>query len=375
MSPRAPRKEAPAPSRAGTTKTAAPKATPTKASATGASTKAAAAKTGSTRASSTKASTPKASNAKAGTRTGRRAGKGRSGPSSSDLLGVLVLVVTGSLAACGWIRNQDGGSDAPTSGPATTAPAGAQVTIRFLDVGQGDAILIRSPEGKTALIDGGRSAERLSDQLEKYGVTRLDLMIATHADADHIAGLVPAAALKPRLFINNGMGGTTQTWERLVKALQGVDATFTKASNQTVNLGSVKLRVIAPPPGMPDDQNLNSVGLAVQFGEFRALLTGDSESPETEGWMAQERADLRGPFQVYKSIHHGAANGDTVGWLASVRPQNVVISVGQNSYGHPTDSALRLYRQSGARVYRTDRQGTVTFQGRPDGTYTADTDR
>ncbi|MFC6749479.1 MBL fold metallo-hydrolase [Deinococcus aquaticus] len=210
MSPRAPRKEAPTPSRAGTTKTAAPKATPTKASATAASTKAAAAKTGSTRASSTKASTPKASSAKAGARTGRRAGKGRSGPSSSDLLGVLVLVVTGSLAACGWIRNQDGGSDAPTSGPATTAPAGAQVTIRFLDVGQGDAILIRSPEGKTALIDGGRSAERLSDQLEKYGVTRLDLMIATHADADHIAGLVPAAALKPRLFINNGMGGTTR---------------------------------------------------------------------------------------------------------------------------------------------------------------------
>ncbi|WP_291430354.1 MBL fold metallo-hydrolase [Deinococcus sp.] len=361
MSPRAPGKEAP--TRAGSKKTVSPKASTTKAATQGA-TKGAAAKTGRTRASSARTSA----------RTGRRAGKGRPGTSSSDLLGLLVLVVTGSLAACGWIRNQ-GGADAPTSGPVTTAPAGAQVTIRFLDVGQGDAILIRSPEGKTALIDGGRSSERLSAQLDKYGVTRLDLMIATHADADHIAGLVPAAALKPRLFINNGMGGTTQTWERLVKALQGVDATFMKASNQTVNLGSVKLRVIAPPPGMPDDQNLNSVGLAVQFGEFRALMTGDSESPETEGWMAQERADLRGPFQVYKSIHHGAANGDTAGWLASVRPQNVVISVGHNSYGHPTDSALRLYRQSGARVYRTDRQGTVTFQGRADGTYTADTER
>lgn len=309
--------------------------------------------------------------------SGRRGrAKARSGPGASDLLGLLILVVTGSLAACGWIRQQDAapGGDAPGTG-AAPAPAGGTVTIRFLDVGQGDAILIRSPEGKTALVDGGRSAERLSAQLEKHGVTRLDLMIASHADADHIAGLVPAAALKPRVFINNGLGGTTQTWERLVRALQAVDATFTKASNQTVNLGSVKLRVIAPPPGMPDDQNLNSVGLAVQFGEFRALLTGDSETGETEGWLAQERADLRGPFQLYKSIHHGAGNGDSAAWLANVRPENVVISVGENSYGHPTSQALRLYRQTGARVYRTDRHGTVTFEGRADGTYTADTER
>ncbi|MFW8625698.1 MBL fold metallo-hydrolase [Deinococcus sp. ME38] len=308
---------------------------------------------------------------------GRRGrAKARSGPGASDLLGLLILVVTGSLAACGWIRQQDAapGGDAPGTG-AAPAPAGGTVTIRFLDVGQGDAILIRSPEGKTALVDGGRSAERLSAQLEKHGVTRLDLMIASHADADHIAGLVPAAALKPRVFINNGLGGTTQTWERLVRALQAVDATFTKASNQTVNLGSVKLRVIAPPPGMPDDQNLNSVGLAVQFGEFRALLTGDSETEETEGWLAQERADLRGPFQLYKSIHHGASNGDSAAWLANVRPENVVISVGENSYGHPTAQTLRLYRQTGARVYRTDRHGTVTFEGRADGTYTADTER
>jgi beta-lactamase superfamily II metal-dependent hydrolase len=78
---------------------------------------------------------------------------------------------------------------------------------------------------------------------------------------------------------------------------------------------------------------------------------------------------------VYKSIHHGASNGDNAAWLANVRPENVVISVGQNSYGHPTAQTLRLYRQTGARVYRTDRHGTVTFEGRADGTYTADTER
>ena len=304
---------------------------------------------------------------------GRAKGKSaaRKGPSPSDLLGVLVLIGTASLAACGWMKQggQDGGDTRPTG------PAG-QVTIRFLDIGQGDAILIQSPEGKTALIDGGRSSERLRDYIDELNLTALDLMVASHADADHIAGLVPAATLKPRVFINNGLGGTTQTWDRLVKALQDVGSTFTKASNQTVNLGSVKLRVIAPPPGMGDDQNENSVGVALQFGSFRALMTGDSETPETEGWLAQEREDLRGPFQVYKSIHHGATNGDSAAWLAYVRPQNVVISVGaSNTYGHPTKSALNLYKQAGARVYRTDRQGTVTVQGSGDGTYTITTDR
>ncbi|WP_371810040.1 MBL fold metallo-hydrolase [Deinococcus sp. JMULE3] len=294
----------------------------------------------------------------------------RKGPSPSDLLGVLVLIGTASLAACGWMKQGGQGDTKPTGGPA------GQVTIRFLDIGQGDAILIQSPEGKTALIDGGRSSDRMRDYIRDLNLDKLDLMIASHADADHIAGLVPAATLKPRVFINNGLGGTTQTWDRLVKNLQDAGSTFTKASNQTVNLGSVKLRVIAPPPGMGDGQNENSVGVALQFGTFRALMTGDSETPETEGWLAQERDDLRGPFQVYKSIHHGAANGDSAAWLAYVRPENVVISVGaSNTYGHPTKTALNLYKQAGARVYRTDRQGTVTVQGSGDGTYTITTDR
>lgn len=304
---------------------------------------------------------------------GRAKGKSaaRKGPSPSDLLGVLILIGTASLAACGWMKQ--GGQDSAETKP--TGPAG-QVTLRFLDIGQGDAILIQSPEGKTALIDGGRSSDRMRDYIKDLNLDRLDLMVATHADADHIAGLVPAATLKPRVFINNGLGGTTQTWERLVKNLQDAGSTFTKASNQTVNLGSVKLRVIAPPPGMGDGQNENSVGVALQFGTFRALMTGDSETPETEGWLAQERDDLRGPFQVYKSIHHGAANGDSAAWLAYVRPENVVISVGaSNTYGHPTKTALNLYKQAGARVYRTDRQGTVTVQGSGDGTYTITTDR
>lgn len=299
---------------------------------------------------------------------------GRGGPSPSDLLGLLVLGLTVSLAACAGGGLLGGGAE--KGGDEAAAQPAGQLTVRFLDVGQGDAVLIRSPEGKTLLYDGGRSAERMREHLETYGVEKIDLMIASHADADHIAGLVPAAQqAEPTLFINNGLAGTTQTWGRLVAALEEAGTPFQKANKQVINLGSVKLRVIGPPPGMGDDQNENSVGLRVEFGEFRALLTGDSEQPETEAWLAAGRPEIQGPFQLYKSVHHGAANGDHPAWLAAVRPENVVIGVGENNYGHPTKTALDLYQQSGARVYRTDRHGTVTFRASADGTYTVNTDR
>lgn len=284
--------------------------------------------------------------------------------SGADLLALMVVGLTVALAACNTVTP-------PTSEP---EPAGT-LTVRFLDVGQGDAILIRSPEGKTLLIDGGRSMTRMAEHMQKYGIDKIDLMVASHADADHIAGLVEAAKAKPTYFVNNGIAGTTQTWERLVTALEGAGTTFQKANNQMFNLGSAKVRMIAPPAGMGDDQNNNSVGVRVDFGKFSALLTGDSEKPETTAWLNENRPGIDGPMQVYKSIHHGATNGDHQAWLTRVRAENVVISVGDNSYGHPTQAALDLYKTNGMNIYRTDERGTVTFTGKADGTYKVNTER
>jgi beta-lactamase superfamily II metal-dependent hydrolase len=280
-----------------------------------------------------------------------------------------VVGLTAALGACAGQRDGNGG------GTGTALPAG-QVTVRFLDVGQGDAVLVRSPEGKTLLVDGGRSTTRMKELLAEYGVDKVDLMVATHADSDHITGLVTAAQeARPTLFINNGLAGTTKTWERLVAALRADGTTFQKAGHQVVNLGSVKVRVLGPPADMGDDQNDNSVGLRLEFGRFSALMTGDSETPETRAWLAEDRAGIRGPVQVYKSIHHGAANGDNQAWLDAVRPETVTISVGPNNYGHPTQAALDLYAKNRVKVYRTDQQGTVTFTGNADGTYKVKTEK
>ncbi|GAA5504097.1 hypothetical protein Dxin01_03865 [Deinococcus xinjiangensis] len=253
--------------------------------------------------------------------------------------------------------------------------AGAQsaapgvLTIRFLDVGQGDAVLITSPEGKSVMYDGGRSESRMRELIRQYDIKNVALVVASHADSDHITGLVPVVALnRPQLFLNNGRAGTTQIWNRLTNVLSQAGTKGMVAANQNINLGSVKLTVLAPPAGM-NDQNTNSVGLLVQYGTFRALMTGDSETPETAGWLRQYPASALGPIDVYKSIHHGAANGDSAAWLKVVRPKNVVIGVGPNNYGHPTARALSLYQAAGAAVYRTDLNGTVTVQVQPGGQY------
>ena len=263
-----------------------------------------------------------------------------------------------------------------TVAAAQAAPRGV-LTIRFLDVGQGDAVLITAPEGQSLLYDGGRSESRMRELIRQYDIKNVSLVAASHGDGDHITGLIPVTALnKPKFFLNNGLAATTQTWGRLMNVVSQAGTQGLLAKDQTINLGSVKITVLPPPPGMPkNDQNLNSVGLLVQYGGFRALMTGDSETAETSAWLRKYPATTLGPVQVYKSIHHGATNGDNATWLKAVRPSNVVISVGPNNYGHPTQSALNLYHSVGATTYRTDLNGTVTVTVRPTGAYTITTER
>ncbi|AZI45227.1 MBL fold metallo-hydrolase (plasmid) [Deinococcus psychrotolerans] len=161
----------------------------------------------------------------------------------------------------------------------SVAAAQGNLTIRFLDVGQGDAVLITSPEGKSMVYDGGRSETRMRELIQQYQIKNVSLVAASHADADHITGLVPVVEqFKPQLFLNNGLAGTTQIWSKLTTAVQQAGTKGLVAIDQIINLGSVKVTVI-PPPGMKaGDQNLHSVGLLIQYGNFKVLMTGDSET-------------------------------------------------------------------------------------------------
>lgn len=242
--------------------------------------------------------------------------------------------------------------------------------IIFLDVGQGDAVYLRSPEGQTVLIDGGRPARLVADYLDELGVTQLDLVIASHADADHIGGLVEVMTrLRPRFFMDNGVPHTTQTYQRLLEAVDASGSQYLEASERRLELGPLTLQIL-PPPRFNDDQNDNSVGVVLSYGEFRAAFLGDATLRTQRHWLSRYQAHLA-DLDLYKAAHHGARTGDTPEIMAALRPAMVAISVGEgNTYGHPTRQALESYASVGARIYRTDQQGHLSIIVEPGGSVT-----
>ena len=261
----------------------------------------------------------------------------------------------------------------------TLTPARAQdLKLYFLDVGQGDAILVVTPDGKSMMYDAGRSRDRAAQLVRERGVTRLDLAVLSQGDADHIGGFEGIAAqLKPVRVLTNGLASSTQTYARVIEAFRIAGTQGLTAEERTINLGSsVTLRVMPAPPGVPvGDQNANSLGILVQFGAFKAFFGGDAENPTLRGWATKYGSILR-DLDVYKAAHHGSKRNDTRAFLELLRPQDVGIGVGaNNSYGHPQPEALALYSAVGASIWRTDLHGTVTVTVKPDGAYTVQTEK
>jgi beta-lactamase superfamily II metal-dependent hydrolase len=248
-------------------------------------------------------------------------------------------------------------------GPAPAlAQDSAQVELVFLDVGQGDAVLVRSPEGRTVLIDAG--PRDIVPQLKALGLTTIDVVIASHPHADHIGGMQRVLRAFPvRYYMDDGATHTTQTYENLMRRLERSNVTYVEATDRTINLGSVTLRILPPPA--TGDLNNRSVGVVVAFGEFRALLTGDSEQPELDHFLQLGVPDVT----VLKAAHHGADDGLTSDWLNATKPEVVVISAGANNgFGHPHPWALNLY-QNAATVYTTAVHGTITILAARDGSF------
>ena len=245
-----------------------------------------------------------------------------------------------------------------------------RLTLSFIDVGQGDAVLIRSPSGQNVLYDGGRPAAEVLGYLQAAGVKNLELVIASHADADHIGGLEAVVrSYKPRLFMDNGLPHDTQTYRGLLRAVKDAGSQLVPPTARRIGLGDASLQVIPPPRDASLSSNDHSVGIIVSYGKFRAALTGDAERPEFEWWL-ENVPNLLEPVAVYKAAHHGSPNGDSEASIATFKPKTVVISVGRdNAYGHPSAEALALYQGAGAEIYRTDQSGTVSVSAAQNGSY------
>ncbi len=273
------------------------------------------------------------------------------------------------------------GSSAPTlphalAPPHTLAAQSDEVVLRFLDVGQGDAVLITGPDGRHVLYDGGRTRDGAMEHLDALGIDRLELVIASHPHADHIGGLVRVIAeLEPALVLDSGLPHTTATYERYLDAIENAGAQLLDPDPRVISLGEAELHVL-PPPGDPSlSLNDNSVGLVIRYGDFTATLGGDAEQAQWAWWVAESYLPT-GPVQVHKASHHGSRNGDTAEGLGKLRPHLVVVSAGaDNMYGHPHPEALARYRALGATVVGTPEAGTVTAFGSRDGSMRVEVER
>ncbi len=245
------------------------------------------------------------------------------------------------------------------------------VELIFLDVGQGDAIVVRSPEGKVALIDSGNDPG-IVYLLRRHGIDSIDIVIASHPHADHIGGMPAVLAGFPvRFYMDNDVPHTTATYRNVLWAVRNSDVTYLEATARTIELGSIDIHVLPPMPG-GDNLNNQSIGLLVEYGEFKALLTGDSEIAELNHFMSLDVSDVT----LLKAAHHGSRDAVSPAWLSMTKPEVVVISVGSaNPYGHPHEWAMRYYRAACDAIYRTDLHGHVTIQGNVDGTFVVNTGR
>jgi competence protein ComEC len=247
---------------------------------------------------------------------------------------------------------------------ARTAMGSNVATVEILDVGQGDAILIRSPEGKAALVDAGPSRD-VVPLLRTRGVTTLDLVAVSHHHADHYSGMDDVIkAFSPRVYLATASSHTTPQYLKLLELVRdrGMQAIGPTATPRRITLGSVVLTVFPQPPEDFQEENNNSIGLRVQHGDVSILMTGDSEDDERAWWLAH-CPELLADAPILKLAHHGSRNGTNAAWLDLVRPKLAVASLGAgNSFGHPHAQTLALLARRGIPLLRTDEAGTITVR-------------
>jgi competence protein ComEC len=249
---------------------------------------------------------------------------------------------------------------------ATPAPP-RDLTVSFLDIGQGDSTLIQSPGGATALFDGGPPEGHVTTLLKRAGVSRLSLVVMTHQSRDHHAGLQAVVERFPvDTVLANGDGTTDPTFWRVVETARRRGARIVEpAPGQTFTAGDLRIRIYGPPPRppgpAPEDPNLRAVPAVVSCGDFDLFLSGDAESDSLAQYPDLPDVD------AMKVSHHGSADPGLPQLLQRLRPQVAAIEVGKgNSYGHPTPSTLAALRAAVPQVYRTDQDGTVKLTVRGD---------
>ena len=240
--------------------------------------------------------------------------------------------------------------------------------VHFINVGQGDSILIISPENKTVLIDAGKNSagKVVTAYLNKYHVKNLDMVIETHPDDDHIGGMPQVVEnYSISLYLDSGFEKSKSKALHELLSKKGVKQVRAKAG-QKYPLDGANLEIlfpsgsILPKPSQGTQSNVNSIVSKLTYKDVSFLLPGDAEK-ETEQRLLKEQKNKLAS-DVLKVAHHGSKYATTQDFIDAVNPKIAIISVGKNTYGHPDKGTIKRLKDKGVTVYRTDEQGNILIK-------------
>lgn len=240
--------------------------------------------------------------------------------------------------------------------------ADEDLKLYFLSVGQGDSELVVLPGGVKVLIDGGQPNGRVLEELNKIlppADRYLDLVIMSHPQLDHFGGLIEVLKrYRVGAFLWSGREGEITAFSDLKNVLTDNSVrTVVLSAGDKINYRESRFDILSPSPSLLGSKELNDTSIVAELSSnnSRVLFTGDIGASIEEALASGGTGDI----DILKVAHHGSKFSSSANFLTAVRPELAVIGVGKNSYGHPTNQALGRLGEAGAKIYRTDKDGTV----------------
>ena len=252
-------------------------------------------------------------------------------------------------------------------GPTVEPVSGNQVQFHFIDVGQGDAALIRTAEGNILIDAGtGEAEDDLKAYLDSLGVTDIEYAVFTHPHEDHIGGAdMVLQNYNVRNVVLPDKTHTSKTYEKMMDAIEERACKVVRAEpEKTFKVGELTCTILAPIGKEYDEMNDYSIVLRADYGETSVLFTGDAELLSEEEMMDRYGTAAGGMLDcdLIKVGHHGSDTSSGKDFIKAVSPDFGVISCGKgNTYGHPVQSILKRYESQNVTLYRTDLEGDIVF--------------
>jgi competence protein ComEC len=272
----------------------------------------------------------------------------------NQFMTTLLLLIL-SLSGCQYLHS-------PCDEESKQSNSEQHVVIHFIDVGQGDAILIQLPT-KNILIDGGTRNSNATEYIITQGIKHLDLVIATHPHEDHIGGLIRVIeTLVVEEVIDPGYIHNSKTFDQYMALIENNEIAFTEGRSGMIReLGdSIHLQILHPAYLTPGHINDASIVARLSFKKISFLFAGDAEN-NSELQMLQRSYLIES--QVLKIGHHGSNTSTSQEFLDAVNPEVAVISCGLNNrYGHPHEITIQKLNNAGIDIFRTDFQGTIIIK-------------